>query len=73
MMLDHIEFKEVKAGHWETPVMHDYLMQCCDCGLVHRLNFRVIKPMKKKKGRAVIQGSSYIVQMQAYRADADGD
>lgn len=30
-----------KAGEWVQPVRRGYQLECCDCGLVHRLNFRV--------------------------------
>lgn len=36
-------FKNCKPGKWEQPVMHGYLQQCCDCALVHRMDFRVVK------------------------------
>lgn len=36
-------YKQVKNGEWVQPVRKGYLMKCCDCGLVHKLNFRVIK------------------------------
>ena len=26
---------------WVQPVRTGYLMACCDCGLVHRMNFRI--------------------------------
>lgn len=45
---------QVKAGEWVQPVMRGYMMVCCDCSLVHRMNFRI------KKGR---------VQLQAFRSD----
>lgn len=40
------KFKKGVAGEdgwtdWIMPVMHDYKMGCCDCGLVHKLHFRV--------------------------------
>jgi hypothetical protein len=25
---------------WVQPVMRGYLLACCDCGLVHRMDFR---------------------------------
>jgi Zn-finger protein len=28
---------------WISPVMTGYLMQCCDCGLIHEMDFRVVK------------------------------
>lgn len=39
-------------GEWEQPTMKGYKMMCCDCGLVHKINFRI------KNGK---------VQMQTYR------
>jgi len=32
----------IKDGEWLAPVRRDYLMKCCDCGLVHRMNFKLI-------------------------------
>ena len=26
---------------WVRPVMHNYIMVCCDCGLAHRMQFKV--------------------------------
>lgn len=31
---------------WQLPVMRGYRMACCDCGLVHELEFRVYKQTK---------------------------
>lgn len=35
--------KEVANGwsQWIQPVKRGYLMACCDCGLVHRMDFRI--------------------------------
>lgn len=30
-----------KAGEWVQPVRNGYKLACCDCGLVHKLNFRI--------------------------------
>lgn len=30
-------------GQWIQPVCRDYELECCDCGLVHRMNFRVVR------------------------------
>lgn len=32
---------QVHDGDWVHPVRRDYKMVCCDCGLVHRLDFRL--------------------------------
>jgi hypothetical protein len=29
-----------KEGTWINPVKKGYKMACCDCGLVHRMDFR---------------------------------
>lgn len=35
--------REVSQGwsRWVQPVRRGYLMACCDCGLVHRMDFRI--------------------------------
>jgi hypothetical protein len=47
-------YKKVKAGEWQQPIKRRYKMVCCDCGLVHWMDFRV------HKGR---------VQFRAWRAN----
>jgi hypothetical protein len=34
---------------WTYPIHKGYLMKCCDCGLVHEVEFQVLKNIKKKK------------------------
>lgn len=34
-------YPPVEPNEWVQPVMDNYGMMCCDCGLVHRLDFRV--------------------------------
>lgn len=34
-------FTQVKSGEWVQPIDRGYKMACCDCGLVHRMNFRI--------------------------------
>jgi hypothetical protein len=43
------QYPKVEAGEWVQPVRKGYKMACCDCGLVHALNFRI------RKGRVQIQ------------------
>lgn len=35
------QYPQVKAGEWVQPDRKGYKMRCCDCGLVHRMEFRV--------------------------------
>jgi hypothetical protein len=52
-----------KDGEWVEPKMRGYVMGCCDCGLQHRINFRVIDGKvqfqafrkKRKNGENVAQ------------------
>jgi hypothetical protein len=34
-------YTKPKPGEWVQPVEHGYKMACCDCGLVHKIDFRV--------------------------------
>lgn len=34
---------------WIKPVMTNYHFMCCDCGLVHTINFRAVKVLKTYK------------------------
>ena len=35
------EPSQVQSGEWVQPVKRGYRMECCDCGLVHIMNFRI--------------------------------
>lgn len=37
-----IEYPAIKSGHWITPRMSGYKLECCDCGLIHSVDFAVI-------------------------------
>jgi len=34
-------YPQVQSGQWIQPVRRGYKMACCDCGLVHTMNFRL--------------------------------
>jgi hypothetical protein len=36
-----VKYEEPKAGQWVQPVKKGYKLACCDCGLVHVLDFRI--------------------------------
>lgn len=36
-----MKYEVVVAGEWVRPVRRGYRMRCCDCGLVHVMDFRV--------------------------------
>lgn len=47
-----VRYNRVTEGEWVQPRRRGYRMMCCDCGLVHVLNFRI----KKRR-----------IQLQAFR------
>ena len=47
------EYYQVSDGEWIEIPMRNLMDQCCDCGLIHRMNFRI-----NAKGR---------IEMQAFR------
>lgn len=36
------EYYHVSDGEWIIVPKRGYKEQCCDCGLVHKLNFRIL-------------------------------
>lgn len=38
-----MKYPKVKEGEWIQPIRKGYKMRCCDCGLVHIMNFRIYK------------------------------
>ena len=45
-----MRYKQAQDGDTITPKMRGYKVKCCDCGLVHRFNFKVIT---KGRGKGV--------------------
>jgi hypothetical protein len=41
-------YSQLAEGEWETPPRKAYWMACCDCGLTHRMNFRLVKGKRGK-------------------------
>ncbi len=55
-------YKQIYAGEWVRPVMKKYRMKCCDCGLVHLVDFRVIR-----------WGRGHKVELRAFRKKGKED
>lgn len=54
-------YPPVAAGEWISPRRAGYYMKCCDCGLVHRMHFRLVRNPR---------GSGRKIQLKAYRIEA---
>lgn len=63
--------KEVAGGwsRWVQPVMTGYLLACCDCSLVHRLNFRLYKGRIQFKAQ---RAPAYTLRERKRRRGKDG-
>lgn len=46
-----MKFMDVASGEWVQPTKHGYKWKCCDCGLVHIMDFRVVKYAKGKRAK----------------------
>lgn len=55
-----MRYPQIQDGETVYPVRRGYRMQCCDCGLVHRINFRLL-PYGKQGKKAIA--------LNAYRDD----
>jgi len=36
-----MKFNKPVSGEWVQPVREGYKLACCDCGLVHKVDFRI--------------------------------
>ena len=43
-------YPDIKAGQWVAPKKSGYRMECCDCGLVHVLEFRLYRGQVQMRG-----------------------
>ncbi len=70
-----IECKPVKLAEggwseWQHPKMSGYRMQCCNCGMVHEVEFRVTRVVARKRwGWKVIEaaGKDFEIEMRMRR------
>lgn len=60
-------------SRWVNPVMDRYMMACCDCGLVHEMEFRAFERGKIRKDGSytlkVLPPSQFGVRLRARRAE----
>jgi hypothetical protein len=44
-------YNQPNAGKWVVPTIEDsYKMSCCDCGLVHDMDFKIVKAHEEVDG-----------------------
>lgn len=53
-------FRKAKEGEWIQPRLRNYLLSCCDCGLVHKMDFVIVTS---------VDGTRQGIQFRAFRDD----
>ena len=41
-MSKRVNYDVISYGEWTRPRKQNFREQCCDCGLIHRLDFRIV-------------------------------
>lgn len=61
------------ADTWIKPKMKGYRMMCCDCGLIHELDFQVVKILERRENGEIVYevvgGHDYEIELMARRID----
>lgn len=52
------DFPKELEGKWIQPIRKGYGLACCDCGLVHKVDFRIVE-----------NGRGRFIQLRAFRDD----
>jgi hypothetical protein len=45
-MAKRVTYPVIAYGEWTRPRLRNFREQCCDCGLIHRLDFRIVDGRK---------------------------
>jgi hypothetical protein len=53
-----MKYSKPKNGEWVQPIRKGYRLMCCDCGLVHKMDFRIVHTTRGK-----------FIQFRAFRND----
>jgi hypothetical protein len=48
-MAKRVRYPVIAYGEWTRPRMKNFREQCCDCGLIHRLDFRIVDNRKERR------------------------
>ena len=71
------DLQKMQNGETCTPIMDDYIMGCCDCGLQHRMRFRAIKVAKTLENGEFeyteLDPKKYRVELTAWRASENNN
>lgn len=70
---EHIPYQNVESEKWIKPKMNGYKMECCDCGLIHEIDFRVVKIIERHENGEntfeLVEDGNLEVELRARRLD----
>lgn len=58
---------------WVQPVVRGYLLACCDCGLVHEMEFRVVRGRPQFRARRAPRYTARERKKMGVRVSGSGD
>ena len=62
------KFYSPNSGEWQRPIRRGYRLACCDCSLVHRVDFQIVKDIPKNKRRCdIIKDKRLHIEFRVYR------
>lgn len=67
------KFKQVGPNEWQQPIRKGYKMACCDCCLVHDMDFRIYRGKIQFRARRNRRSTAMMRRwksLAAYRAGA---
>jgi len=44
-------YPKVNSNEWVQPIRKGYKMACCDCGLIHEMDFKIVKSRVRFRAR----------------------
>ena len=65
-----MKYDEPESGEWIRPVRKGYKMSCCDCGLVHKLDFKIYGDKRKVIVFRAFRDERATAQMRRHRKEA---
>lgn len=67
-----MRYVKPKADEWVSPVRRGYRLACCDCGLVHDMDFRIVAGRVEFRVRRNNRSTAAIRVGMGLRKNADG-
>jgi hypothetical protein len=58
-----VSYPVIDYGEWTRPRMENFREQCCDCGLIHRVDFRIVDARTGRRPASVfLKGAAALLR-----------